>query len=281
MLRYAGGKSRLLKEIMPHIPSNIIEYREPFFGGGWVGLEVLRRAKRENRSVQVWLNDFDPFVANFWKVVQSKPEELVRLVEDHEPSVPLYWIEVNHQKFGEVDKSKPVPVDALGTLIIQQQSRNGLGVKAGSPIGGNNPVDNEGKDKIHLMKYKGKTHYKIDCRWSKDRIVSKIREASKLLDGATITCEDYSVLVTKHGQVFLYLDPPYYEVGNSLYEYPFSNEQHIALARMLHESNHQWLLSYNNVQVIKDLYNWAKFLTVEVKGKKSELLIAPIGQMLK
>jgi DNA adenine methylase len=35
-LRYPGGKSRAVSQILPHIPLNIREYREPFVGGGSV-----------------------------------------------------------------------------------------------------------------------------------------------------------------------------------------------------------------------------------------------------
>ena len=35
-LRYPGGKSRALKQILPLIPVNMTEFREPFVGGGSV-----------------------------------------------------------------------------------------------------------------------------------------------------------------------------------------------------------------------------------------------------
>ena len=35
-LRYPGGKSRALKQILPLIPLNMSEFREPFVGGGSV-----------------------------------------------------------------------------------------------------------------------------------------------------------------------------------------------------------------------------------------------------
>lgn len=54
-LRYPGGKSRALKQILPHVPLNISEFREPFVGGGSVffairnlfqdGIKVIRCAR--------------------------------------------------------------------------------------------------------------------------------------------------------------------------------------------------------------------------------------------
>lgn len=33
-IRWAGGKSRLLPRILPHVPDRIENYFEPFLGGG-------------------------------------------------------------------------------------------------------------------------------------------------------------------------------------------------------------------------------------------------------
>src|SRR4051812_12096216 len=37
-IRWAGGKSRLLSRILPHVPAAIRNYYEPFLGGGAVFL---------------------------------------------------------------------------------------------------------------------------------------------------------------------------------------------------------------------------------------------------
>jgi D12 class N6 adenine-specific DNA methyltransferase len=39
-LRYPGGKSKALKNILPYIPLNFSEYREPFLGGGSVFIAI-------------------------------------------------------------------------------------------------------------------------------------------------------------------------------------------------------------------------------------------------
>ena len=39
-LRYPGGKQKALGQIIPHLPENIGEYREPFIGGGSVFLAM-------------------------------------------------------------------------------------------------------------------------------------------------------------------------------------------------------------------------------------------------
>ena len=39
-LRYPGGKSRAIKQILQHVPAHIEEYREPVIGGGSVFLAI-------------------------------------------------------------------------------------------------------------------------------------------------------------------------------------------------------------------------------------------------
>jgi DNA adenine methylase len=41
-LRYPGGKSRAVKTIIPLMPKNYAEFREPFVGGGSVFLAALQ-----------------------------------------------------------------------------------------------------------------------------------------------------------------------------------------------------------------------------------------------
>ncbi|MYD39123.1 MAG: DNA adenine methylase, partial [Chloroflexi bacterium] len=51
-LRYPGGKSRAIKQILRHLPARIDEYREPFVGGGSVFLAVkCLFGRRINRYV--------------------------------------------------------------------------------------------------------------------------------------------------------------------------------------------------------------------------------------
>jgi DNA adenine methylase len=44
-LRYPGGKSKAIDNIIPHIPLDIKEFREPFVGGGSVFLGFKKSFK--------------------------------------------------------------------------------------------------------------------------------------------------------------------------------------------------------------------------------------------
>ena len=71
----------------------------------------------------------------------------------------------------------------------------------------------------------------------------------------------------------------YYEKGNDLYQFGFSERDHVRLSEALKSTDHEWLLSYDDCQNVRDLYSWAKIKSVNVnysiKGsrEKKELII--------
>jgi len=57
----------------------------------------------------------------------------------------------------------------------------------------------------------------------------------------------------------IYLDPPYYEKGPTLYRSYFNREDHTKLMKFLKgELNVRWILSYDDVPAIRELYKDTK-----------------------
>ncbi len=58
-----------------------------------------------------------------------------------------------------------------------------------------------------------------------------------------------------NSNAFIYLDPPYYVKGSSLYLNSYQDAHHRALANFLNaNANENWLLTYDNVPEIVSLY---------------------------
>ena len=74
-LRYPGGKSRALKQILPLIPMNISEFREPFVGGGSVFFAI--RSLFQNHIKSYWINDLNYDLYCFWKQARDHGPSLV------------------------------------------------------------------------------------------------------------------------------------------------------------------------------------------------------------
>lgn len=266
--RYPGGKSKFQKQIKDHILENHYEfatpkfeqYRELFFGGGSVGLD-LKLVESDS-----WINDKDIGLWCLWTSVRDYPEELCDHVSNYQPKVQdFYDFKDSLKNIASIPEEKSqIVLIGFRKLAIHQISYSGLGTMSGSPLGG----------KLQ------KSAYPIDCRWSPSYLVKNIAIASKSLKNTKITCVDYSELILDTTKsAFLYIDPPYYEKGSQLYQHSFNEDHHKHLANLLQNTSHQWLLSYDDCDYIRNLYSWAKIKTLNanysISGatKKSELLI--------
>jgi len=250
LLRYPGGKSR--GALTTHLLDTIERcysggvFGELFFGGGGITFHLLKR--RAVRSLVI--NDLDPSVAKFWGRVIQRPSDMKRSIQRVRPGVGCFVAAKKRVLAGTSS--------AVDTIIVNRMSHGGRGVMAG-PQGG----------------YDQKGQYKIDCRWNPERLCKEVQEAHDLLTSVPVRClhKSYDRVTAD----FLYLDPPYYEVGNGLYHCAFSNLDHIMLAGFLYRRK-DWVLSYNNHAFIRHLYRQFKQVPYSTAGNggakpNSELII--------
>ena len=98
-------------------------------------------------------------------------------------------------------------------------------------------------------------------------------------------CEDFSYLVNKEGKgVFVFLDPPYYTATKSkLYGRNgilHTSFNHRLLFETLKDNSHNWLITYDNSEYIKELYKdfyqkeWQLQYGMTTSNPGNELLIA-------
>jgi DNA adenine methylase len=87
-LKWAGGKTKLLPEIIARLPANFsrLQYHEPFLGGGSVFLGLAP-------TTTAWLCDANEQLINVYRVVRDAPEQLVAMLEPYESahSEDLYY----------------------------------------------------------------------------------------------------------------------------------------------------------------------------------------------
>ena len=294
VLRYPGGKSKLrcqiTKCLIEHACRKGIQYREPFFGGGSIGLQLL---KDRPDMKSIWINDKDIGIACLWTSIINYIDDFKERVNSFKPSVDQFYLikeELIALKTMPKQRKKIVDI-GFKKLAIHQISYSGLGTKSGSPLGGKQQ-DSE---------------YKIDCRWSPKSICKKasnihdqfyvisLRDnefsAISLHDNCCTNLDFEDLIVSDETDAFIYLDPPYFVKGNGLYQENFTANDHQRLADSLKKTNHTWVLSYDDCDEVRALYEgWADFHSVSVKysitstkkedGKrnstrKPELLIYP------
>lgn len=249
---YPGGKTRVNNHIVKKLDAfqleDNIEYREPFFGGGSVGLYYLFV---HGKNIQnIWINDKDANLCALWNAVIRYPNEFKERVISYTPTVQNFF---DDQKLLKTTISLPDEKEslldlAIKKLAIHQTSFSGMGTMSRGPYGG--------------KEQKGK--HKIDEKWSPKYICKKIdllnkHFSTKQIRYASCSNLDFENVINQDDcQALIYLDPPYFVKGNELYQCGFTYDDHVRLANCLKKTNHKWLLSYDHCPEILDLYQgWA------------------------
>ncbi len=130
------------------------------------------------------------------------------------------------------------------------------------------------------------SEYRIDCRFNKARIIESIFKLANFADRVELYNLDALAFLKNHtkyrrnNNTFVYIDPPYYEKGPSLYRYYYDDEQHRELANFIKKKAYPWLVSYDDSTVIQKMYKNNKkqpiYLDYSVNTKRTakELLIS-------
>jgi len=268
--RYPGGKRKLGKKIIQTLRSmryDVDEYREPFFGGGAVGLKFFADKPGIHRA---WFNDFDLPLAKLWTLAIWDHDELADRMLSYEPAASDFYRFKESLTTATRDEVLADPVKyAFQKIVIHQISYSGLGTRAGGPIGGRNQTG----------------RWTVECRWNAENMLKKIAKTRKLLEnidvrGNCCSSDDFEHCITDDScRALLYVDPPYWEQGESLYQCGFTEDDHIRLAELLKHTHHKWVLSYDACLQVQELYKWAMIETLDVSysintaRRKQEFLI--------
>ena len=269
-LRYPGGKSLMTQFFIDLIEENRmynVSYAEPFAGGAGTAVNLLIQDKVDN----ILINDANICIFSFWKSITEENERFVeKLIET--PVNLKEWRNMHNILVNTKEYSFDL---GFATFFLSRTNRSGI-LTAG-PIGGNS------EEKQELAKYK------IDCRFNKEDLAQRIINIGKRNECISVTNKD-AILFLKEiegNNVLLYLDPPYYVKGKSLYLDFYNHNDHQALADYLtNTTKFKWILSYDNVNEIRemykgfDLYEFFLNYTVQEIKRGSELLTHSKGLIL-
>lgn len=218
-LKWAGGKASLLRQLEEFFPHEIDRYIEPFLGGGAVFFHLKHRFP----DMRPLLRDSNKELINCYRVVRDRPEDLMRLLDEHSDAFRVkgsdYFYAVRKQHDLTDDLAR-----AARTIFLNKTCFNGLWrVNAKGEF--NTPV---GSNKTPNL-------------YSRDNLLA----ASATLQGAQLEAQDFrKTLEEARRGDFIYFDPPYLPVSifSDFKRYTpdqFRDPDQVELARVFRELDAQ------------------------------------------
>lgn len=215
VVKWAGGKSRIMPALTKRFPDKIEDYYEPFVGGGSVLLEVIERFGPKN----VTINDINGELINMYEVIRDQPKKLIQLLETFQREYDSFdeggregYFYGARETYNHIrgDGKRKVLRAAL-FIFLNRTDINGL--------------------------YRVNKNGDFNVSWGKkDRFVidtDNILEVSEMLKGVEMKSGDYPNIMTKASgkKSFVYLDPPYYGTFAGYSSQGFDEPEQIELAK--------------------------------------------------
>lgn len=231
-LRYAGGKSLAVGQIIELLPPGLKKLASPFVGGGSVEIACANEL-----GIKVSAYDVFDVLCSYWQVQLGAPEKLHRRLSGFEP---------NRQTFKEVKarlKSHWDGIEKLGKLDLAACYYFNSNTSYGP----------------HFLGWPS------DVYLNEDRYAKTLEKVRRFrAPNLSVRCADFESVVETHRDEFLYCDPPYYLDDGKTFVgmYPHRNFpvhhkgfRHDRLRDLLLSHKGGFVLSYNDCDVIKDWYS--------------------------
>jgi DNA adenine methylase len=239
-LKWAGGKTQLLKQYERFFPACYSRYYEPFLGSGAVFLHL--------RPAQATLNDRNPCLVEAYRHIQRQPDALLallhRLREDYhvlpaaEQESAYYQLRARYNALptGALEKTALL-------IVLNKTGYNGLYRE-----------NARGAFNVPFGRYDNPAMFRAE----------NLRAVSRALQGVRLLHTDFeaAIAAAQPGD-FVYFDPPYVPISKtaSFTSYTggdFGTEMHTRLAGVashLAQRGVQVMLSNSDTPLVRDLYH--------------------------
>jgi DNA adenine methylase len=270
-IKWVGGKTQIIENVLSLFPIEINDYYEPFLGGGSVllGLLSYKKQGKINITGKIYASDLNSILISVYQNIQKYPESLIEelkiLCEEFKTCPPLtsvketkpnrspttleeatssqesyfYWIRSRYNELPPEIKKSPTG----SAMFIFLNKTCFRGVYREGPRGFNVPFGNNKNPAI------------LD--------ESHLRNVSELIQDVIFTSCSFQESLDKveNAKDFVYLDPPYApENTTSFVSYTatgFDLDAHKTLFKMcsqLNKNGIRFLMSNSDVKLVRDSF---------------------------
>ncbi|MFT4106301.1 MAG: Dam family site-specific DNA-(adenine-N6)-methyltransferase [Lacrimispora sp.] len=240
-LKWAGGKTQMLGNIVPKVPETYGKYIEPFIGGG-----ALFFALNPNKAV---IADSNPELINMYQQVADNVDTVIEYLRQYKNTKDDFYA-VRGLDWMALPKAEA----AARTIYLNKTCFNGL-----------YRVNKKGQFNVPFGKYKAPKICDEEVLYA----------AAEILGRSTIVCGDYLSVLNEYAQPgdFIFLDPPYLPISEyadfkRYTKEQFYEEDHIELAKevlRLQELGCHVILTNSNHLLVHELYAEFKIEVVQTK----------------
>lgn len=260
ILKWAGGKTQLLGDILPKMPKQYGRFIEPFFGGGALFFSVCPESGI--------IADSNPELVNLYRSVANDVEAVIDYLKLLQNSEEIFYL-VRALDWTTLPSSQA----AARTIFLNRTCFNGL-----------YRVNKTGGFNVPFGRYKNPRILDEDS----------LRAASELLRRTTILSGDYKTVLKDNAQAgdFIFLDPPYLPVSEyadfkRYTKEQFYEEDHVELAaevHRLHELGCHVILTNSNHPLVHEQYRkfsieviqTKRYISCQGKGRTGEDVIVNV-----
>ena len=258
IISWVGGKKALRDLIYQKMPKEFGRYIEVFGGGGWVLF-----GRTPDVAMEVY-NDFNSDLANLFRCVRDQPmaflKELGFLPLNGRDEFFVLRKFLEQEEFTDAFMRQelelaqrelmPVQFDEIKAILLKRAEMNDIRRAAAF---------------FKVIRYSygsGCTSYgcqPFDIRKTFDLIW----QGSRRLKDTVIENKDFEELIKQYDRenAFIYCDPPYY-LTEGHYAVEFRREDHFRLRDTLKGCQGKFLVSYNDCEFIRELYQDFRIETV-------------------
>lgn len=271
-LKWVGGKTQIMSDIISTFPSSINNYHEPFVGGGSVLIAVLQLRRKGLLHIKgkVFASDININLINVYKQIQTNKDELYKRVvefkntyhnikgncvnrkpkntEESLSSKESYYYWIRHcYNSSEKDNLE------VAAMFIFMNKTCFRGVYREGPNGYNVPYGHHKKTPEMINK--------SDI----DNIYDLIKDVEFISNGFDVSLNK----IEKND--FVYLDPPYFpESKTSFTTYirdGFNLEQHKSLFKLIKNLTCKFTMSNSNTEFVRE--SFTMYDTKKLQAKRA------------